>query len=67
MIILSCKNLSKSYGIDNILHNISFNIKDGEKVASIAKVRLQEDEDDIEEVKPEETLEEITEEPEIEE
>ncbi|NME95772.1 ABC-F family ATP-binding cassette domain-containing protein [Clostridium cochlearium] len=35
MIILSCKNLSKSYGIDNILHNISFNIKDGEKVGLI--------------------------------
>lgn len=35
MIILSCKNLNKNYGIDSILHNISFNIKDGEKVGLI--------------------------------
>ncbi|AVP54553.1 ABC-F family ATP-binding cassette domain-containing protein [Clostridium tetani] len=35
MIILSCKNLTKSYGIDSILHSISFNIKDTEKVGLI--------------------------------
>lgn len=35
MIILSCKNLDKSYGIDSILHGISFNVNDGEKVGLI--------------------------------
>ncbi|MDP4088842.1 MAG: ABC-F family ATP-binding cassette domain-containing protein [Bacillota bacterium] len=35
MIILSCKNVHKSYGIDTILNDISFNINEGEKVGLI--------------------------------
>lgn len=33
--ILSCNNISKSYGIDVILNNISFNVEDNEKVAIV--------------------------------
>jgi len=35
MIVLSCKDITKSYGIDVILKNITFNINDGEKVGLI--------------------------------
>ncbi|MBA5850836.1 ABC-F family ATP-binding cassette domain-containing protein [Clostridium sp. cel8] len=35
MIILSCKNIHKSYGIDTILNNVTFNINEGEKVGLI--------------------------------
>lgn len=35
MIVLSTKNIKKSYGIDTILKNITFNINDGEKVGLI--------------------------------
>lgn len=35
MIILSCKDIEKSYGIDVILENVTFNINDGEKVGLI--------------------------------
>lgn len=35
LIILSCKNIKKSYGIDIILENISFGINEGEKVGLI--------------------------------
>ncbi|MDP4178977.1 MAG: ABC-F family ATP-binding cassette domain-containing protein, partial [Bacillota bacterium] len=35
MIVLSCKDLSKSYGIDTILKNITFNINEGEKAGLI--------------------------------
>lgn len=35
MIILSCNNISKSFGIDLILNNISFSINKGEKVGLV--------------------------------
>lgn len=35
MIVLSCKDIKKSYGIDVILENVTFNINDGEKVGLI--------------------------------
>lgn len=35
MIVLSCKDIHKSYGIDVILKNITFNINEGEKVSLI--------------------------------
>lgn len=35
MIVLSCNNIHKSFGIDVILKNITFNINDGEKVGLI--------------------------------
>ncbi|WP_416175541.1 ABC-F family ATP-binding cassette domain-containing protein [Clostridium sp.] len=35
MIILSCKNIHKSYGIDTILNNVTFNINEEEKVGLI--------------------------------
>lgn len=35
MIVLSSKNIQKSYGIDIILKNISFNVNEGEKVGLI--------------------------------
>jgi ATPase components of ABC transporters with duplicated ATPase domains len=35
MIVLSCKDIQKSYGIDVILENVTFNINDGEKVGLI--------------------------------
>lgn len=35
MVILSCKNIHKSYGIDTILNNITFNINEGQKVGLI--------------------------------
>ena len=35
MIVLSCKNIEKSFGIDMILKNISFNINDGDKIGLI--------------------------------
>ena len=35
MIIIGCKNVHKSYGIDVILEDISFNINEGEKVGLI--------------------------------
>ncbi len=35
MIVLSCSNISKSYGINSILENISFTIEDGDKIGLI--------------------------------
>ena len=35
MIVLSCKNLSKSYGIDEVLKNITFSINENDKVGLI--------------------------------
>lgn len=35
MVVLSCNNIHKSYGIEVILENITFNINDGEKVGLI--------------------------------
>ena len=35
MIVLSCNNLNKSFGIDSILENISFTINEGDKVGII--------------------------------
>ena len=35
MIVLSCKDIEKSYGIDLILKNVTFNINEGEKVGMI--------------------------------
>ncbi|KEH98526.1 ABC-F family ATP-binding cassette domain-containing protein [Clostridium massiliodielmoense] len=35
MIVLSCKNLKKSYGIDEILKDITFNIDEGERVGLV--------------------------------
>ncbi|MFL0194105.1 ribosomal protection-like ABC-F family protein [Clostridium sp. WILCCON 0269] len=35
MIILSCKNIHKNYGIDVILENVTFNINEGDRVALI--------------------------------
>ncbi|MFD3158207.1 ribosomal protection-like ABC-F family protein [Haloimpatiens sp. FM7330] len=35
MIILSCKNIHKSYGIDVILDKVSFNVNNGEKIGLI--------------------------------
>ncbi|MDW8799994.1 ABC-F family ATP-binding cassette domain-containing protein [Clostridium sp. A1-XYC3] len=35
MIILGCKDIKKSYGIDVILENLTFNINEGEKVGLI--------------------------------
>lgn len=35
MIVMSCKNILKSYGIDVILEDITFNINEGEKVGLI--------------------------------
>ncbi|HEY5560387.1 MAG TPA: ABC-F family ATP-binding cassette domain-containing protein [Clostridiaceae bacterium] len=35
MVILSCTNIKKSYGIDIILENITFNINSGEKIGLI--------------------------------
>ncbi|WP_297435849.1 ribosomal protection-like ABC-F family protein [uncultured Clostridium sp.] len=35
MIVLSCKNIKKSYGIDEILKDITFNINEGDKVGLI--------------------------------
>ncbi|OFI07420.1 putative ABC transporter ATP-binding protein YheS [Clostridium acetireducens DSM 10703] len=35
MIVLSCKNINKSYGIDSILKNITFHINEGEKIGLI--------------------------------
>ena len=35
MIVLGCKNIEKSFGIDVILKNITFNINDGDKIGLI--------------------------------
>ena len=35
MIVLSCKNVTKSYGIDEILKDVTFNINEGDKVGLI--------------------------------
>lgn len=35
MIVLSCKNITKSFGIDEILRDITFNINEGDKVGLI--------------------------------
>ena len=35
MIVLSCSNISKSYGANTILENISFSIEDGDKIGLI--------------------------------
>ena len=35
MIILSCNNLTKSFGVDTILENISFSIMEGDKVGIV--------------------------------
>ncbi|WP_461206631.1 ABC-F family ATP-binding cassette domain-containing protein [Clostridium sp. DL1XJH146] len=35
MVVLSCKNIKKSYGVDEILKNTTFNINDSEKVGLV--------------------------------
>ena len=35
MIVLSCNNLNKSFGIDSILENISFTVNEGDKIGII--------------------------------
>ena len=35
MVILSCKNISKSYGIETILNDVTFSINEGDKVGII--------------------------------
>lgn len=35
MIVLSCKDLSKSYGIDTVLKKVTFNIDEGERVGLV--------------------------------
>ncbi|MBU5436587.1 ATP-binding cassette domain-containing protein [Tissierella sp. MSJ-40] len=35
MIVLSCKNITKSYVVDTILDNISFTVEDGDKIGLI--------------------------------
>ena len=35
MIVLSCNNLTKSYIVDKVLDNISFSIKQGEKIGLV--------------------------------
>ncbi|GAA0180711.1 ABC-F family ATP-binding cassette domain-containing protein [Clostridium sediminicola] len=35
MVVLSCKNIKKSYGIDIILSNITFNINEGENIGFV--------------------------------
>ena len=35
MIVLSCKDICKSYGIDELLKNITFSINEGDKVGII--------------------------------
>lgn len=35
MIILSCNNLTKSFGVESILENISFTVNDGDKIGVI--------------------------------
>ena len=35
MIVLSCKNISKSYGIDEILKDVTLSINEGDKVGLI--------------------------------
>ena len=35
MIILSCNNLNKSFGVDSILENVSFTINEGDKVGVV--------------------------------
>ena len=35
MIILSCNNLNKSFGVDSILENVSFTINEGDKVGIV--------------------------------
>ncbi|MCF6461244.1 ABC-F family ATP-binding cassette domain-containing protein [Clostridium sp. Cult3] len=35
MIVLSCNNISKTYGIDEILKDISFTVEDGDKIGLI--------------------------------
>ncbi|WP_252214149.1 ribosomal protection-like ABC-F family protein [Clostridium sp. VAP41] len=35
MIVLSCKDISKSYGIDDILKEVTFSVNDGDKVGII--------------------------------
>ena len=35
MIILSCNNLTKSFGVESILENISFTVNEGDKIGVI--------------------------------
>ena len=35
MIVLSCKNISKSYGIDEILKDVTLSINEGDRVGII--------------------------------
>ena len=35
MIVLSCRDISKSYGIQEVLKNITFSINEGDKVGII--------------------------------
>ena len=35
MIVLSCNNLNKSFGIDSILENVSFTVNEGDKIGII--------------------------------
>lgn len=39
MIVLSCKDISKSYGVNSIFENISFNVEDKDKIGLIGKKR----------------------------
>lgn len=32
MVVLSCKNISKAYGVDLILDNLTFNINENDKL-----------------------------------
>ena len=35
MVVLSCKNIHKSYGIKVVLENVTFNINEGDKIGLI--------------------------------
>ena len=35
MVVLSCKDISKSYGIQEVLKNVTFSINEGDKVGII--------------------------------
>ena len=43
--ILSCQNISKSFGTDEILKNVSFHIEENEKAAKITEEILKENPD----------------------
>ena len=41
--ILSCQNISKSFGTDEILKNVSFHIEENEKAGKISSLLTLED------------------------